>query len=218
MPKQSYALEPGGPKRLQVSWKSFFKDTTITLDGVVVGNIPDQQSLRAGQDFRLMDGSVLKVQLVTNLMGTEMRVLRNGVPLPGSASNPETKVKTATGIIFFVAGLNLLLGLIALITQSEFLAQMGVGWYSIVFGGFFLAMGFLVRKLSKVALILSIAVFALDGLLGVIGSVMMGGSPVAGVIMRVLLIIPMVQAVGAIKELKNPTLPPSMPPGVPPAL
>lgn len=218
MPKQIFALEPGGPKRLQVSWKSFFKDTTITLDGVLVGTIPDQPALREGQEFRLMDGSIIKVQLVSNLSGTEMRVLRNGIPLPGSASNPETKVKTATGIIFFVAGLNLLLGLIALITQSEFLALMGIGWYSIVFGGFFLAMGFLVRKLSKVALILSIAVFALDGLLGLIGSVMMGGSPFAGVILRVLLIIPMVQAVSAINELKSPKMPPVVPPGIPPAL
>jgi hypothetical protein len=218
MPKQSYALEPGGPKRLQVSWKSFFKDTVITLDGVVVGSIPDQPTLREGQDFRLMDGSIIKVQLISNLSGTEMRVLRNGVPLPGSASNPETRVKTATGIIFFVAGLNLLLGLIALITQSDFLAQIGIGWYSLVFGGFFLVMGFLVRKLSTVALILSIVVFALDGLIGLIGSLMMGGTPFAGVIFRVLLIIPMVQAVSAIKELKNPSLPPIVPPSMPPAM
>lgn len=39
MAKQTYALEPGGPKRLEISWKYGFKDTTITFDGAPVGVI-----------------------------------------------------------------------------------------------------------------------------------------------------------------------------------
>lgn len=211
MPKQSYALEPGGPKRLEVSWKGFFKNTTITLDGVLLGTIPDHMALRTPQEFKLIDGSLLKVQLVQNLSGAEMQVTRNGVALPGSSSNPETRVKSAAGIIFFIAGLNLLLGVIALITQSELLASLGIGWYSLIFGGFFLVMGFLVRKLSKVALILSIVVFSLDALIGIIASVAMGGSPaIAGLVVRVLLIIPMVQGVSAITALKKPSVPPGI--------
>jgi len=215
MAKQSYSLEPGGPKRLEISWKGFFKNTTITLDGMLLGTIPDHMALRTPQEYKLVDGSLLKVQLVQNLSGAEMQVTRNGVPLPGSASNPETKVNTAAGIIFFIAGLNLLLGVIALITQSEILANLGIGWYSLVFGGFFLVMGFLVRKRSKIALILSIVIFSLDAIIGIIGSVAMGGSPaVAGLIVRVLLVIPMVQGVGAITALKKASAPPVMPPAV----
>jgi hypothetical protein len=215
MPKQSYALEQGGPKRLEVSWKGLYKETTITLDGMQLGMVLDQKALYAGQEYRLMDDSLLKVQLVSGIGGTELRATRNGIPLPGSASNPESRVKTATGIIFFIAGLNLLLGIIALITQSELLANLGIGWYSLVFGGFFLVMGFLVRKRSKVALILSIVIFSLDALIGIIGSVALGGSPaIAGLIVRVLLIIPMVQGVGAITALKKASVPPVVPPGV----
>lgn len=216
MPKRTYALEPDGPKRLTINWKSMsFKDTTITLDDVVVGTIPDQRELRAGQEFKLIDGSMLKVQLVQNISGSEVQVLRNGVPLPGSASNPETRLKGAWGMIFFIAGLNLLLGIIALLTGSELLANMGIGWYSLIFGGFFLIMGFLVKNRSKVALILSIVVFALDALVGIIGSVAMGGTPaISGLIVRVLLIIPMVQGVSAITALKKPSTPPVVPPVV----
>lgn len=213
MPKQSYSFEPGGPKRLEIQWKGFFKNTTITLDGVPLSTIPDHMTLRTPQEFNLSDGSLLKVQLVQNLSGAEMQVTRNGIPLPGSASNPETKVNTAAGIIFFVAGLNLLLGVIGLLTRSEFLTSLGIGWYSIIFGAFFLVMGFLVKKRSMVALILSIVVFSLDALLGIIGSVALGGAPaIGGFVFRVFLIIPMVQGVGAIKALKKPTTPPSMPP------
>lgn len=204
MPKQSYSLEPGGPKRLEIQWKGLYKNTTITLDGLQLGTVLDQRLLRAGHELPLTDGSLLKLHLVSNLAGTELRVTRNGVPLPGSASNPETKVNTAAGIIFFVAGLNLVLGIIGLLTRSEFLATLGIGWYSIIFGAFFLVMGLLVKKRSMVALILSIVVFSLDALLGVIGSVAMGGSAaIGGFVFRVFLIIPMVQGIGAIKALKK---------------
>ncbi|MBA4385409.1 MAG: hypothetical protein C0410_11785 [Anaerolinea sp.] len=215
MAKQSYSLEPGGPKRLEISWKGFFKNTTIIMDGMPLGTIKDHMALRTPQEYQLSDGSMLKVQLVQNLSGAELQVTRNGVPLPGSASNPETRVKTAWGIIFFIAGLNLLLGIIGLLTQSELLASLGIGWYSLVFGGFFLIMGFLVKKLSKVALILSIVIFSLDALIGIIGSIALGGSPaIGGLLVRIILIIPMVQGVGAITALKKPSVPPVMPPVV----
>ncbi|PKO00069.1 MAG: hypothetical protein CVU42_04830 [Chloroflexi bacterium HGW-Chloroflexi-4] len=215
MPKQSFALEPGSTHRLEIQWKGLYKDTTLTLDGVQLGPVLDQGLLRAGQELPLPDGSLLKLHLVSNLAGTELRVTRNGIPLPGSASNPETKVGTAAGIIFFVAGLNLLLGVISLLTRSEFLASLGIGWFSIIFGAFFLVMGFLVKKRSMVALILSIVVFSLDALVGVIGSIAMGGAPaIGGLVFRVFLIIPMVQGVGAITALKKPSAPPSVPPVV----
>ena len=215
MPKQSFALEPGSTHRLEIQWKGLYKDTTLTLDGVQLGPVLDQGLLRAGQELPLPDGSLLKLHLVSNLAGTELRVTRNGIPLPGSASNPETKVGTAAGIIFFVAGLNLLLGVISLLTRSEFLASLGIGWFSIIFGAFFLVMGFLVKKRSMVALILSIVVFSLDALVGVIGSIAMGGAPaIGGLVFRVFLIIRMVQGVGAITALKKPSAPPSVPPVV----
>ena len=215
MPKQSFALEPGSTHRLEIQWKGLYKDTTLTLDGVQLGPVLDQGLLRAGQELPLPDGSLLKLHLVSNLAGTELRVTRNGIPLPGSASNPETKVGTAAGIIFFVAGLNLLLGVISLLTRSEFLASLGIGWFSIIFGAFFLVMGFLVKKRSMVALTLSIVVFSLDALVGVIGSIAMGGAPaIGGLVFRVFLIIPMVQGVGAITALKKPSAPPSVPPVV----
>jgi len=218
MAKQSYSFDPGGPKRLEMSWKGAFKETTLVVDGVPVGVIPDQKALRAGQEFKLVDGSLLKVQLVSNLAGSEVQVTRNGMPLPGSASNPETRIKTAAGIIFFIAGLNLLLGLLALVIRSDFFASLGIGWYNLVFGLFFLAMGFLVNRKSKVALIAATVVFALDALIGIVGSIAAGYTPpIFGLILRVILIIPMVQGIGAISASKRDSLPPSTPTYIPPA-
>ena len=204
MPKQSFALEAGGEKRLEVSWKGLYKDVTVSLDGNSVGVIPNQKALSAGQEFRLIDGSTIKVQLVSKLMSTELQVLRNGQPLPGSSSDPQTRLKTAYGMVYFVAGLNLVLGFVSFLFNVEFLQQIGIGFGSIIFGLVFLVLGFFVQRKSAVALILAIVIFALDGILGVFLAASQGYNPGAGgIIARIFLLIPMVQGVGAIKALKS---------------
>jgi len=204
MPKQSFALEVGGEKRLEVSWKGLYKDVTISLDGNSVGVIPNQKALSAGQEFRLIDGSTIKVQLVSKLMSTELQVLRNGQPLPGSLSDPQTRLKNAYAMVYFVAGLNLVLGFASFLFNVEFLQQIGIGFGSIIFGLVFLVLGFFVQRKSAVALILAIVVFALDGILGVFLAASQGYNPGAGgIIARIFLLIPMVQGVGAIKALKS---------------
>ena len=201
MPKQSYALEPNGPKRLQISWGAFWKNITITLDGSTIGTIPDQKALRQGSTFPLTDGSTLSVQLLQSLAGAE---LRDGKPLPGSASDPESRLKVAAGVIFFIVGLNILLGLIAVFFQVDFLLQLGLGWFSVIFGLVFLFPGIFTQRRSQVALIIAIVLFGLDGLLGIVGAVMAGYAPsIPGLFMRILLLIPMIQGVSAIKQLKQ---------------
>ena len=219
MPKQLYALEPNGPKRLEVSWKAFFKDITVRLDGLIVGRIADRQALNAGQEFQLPDGSLIRVQFVYNVASSELRVTRNGVPLPGSASSPETRIKTAAGVIFFIAGINLLLGILSLVIQSELLQSLGAGWFSLIYGGFFLAMGVLTGRKSLWALIAALVVYLLDSVLGLALIFMNGATPsVFNIMMRVILIVPLFQGIGAIREAKKSVAtPPAMfPPAVPP--
>jgi len=133
----NFPLEAGGEKRLEISWKLFYKDLTILLDGVTVGVIPDQKALIEGREFRLLDGTTLKVQLVRKFNVMELQVLRNGVPLPSSAADPETKVQTAAGVLYFIAGLNCILGLISFLFDLQILQIMGVNLGSILYGLFF---------------------------------------------------------------------------------
>ena len=204
MAKQSYALEVGGPKRLEISWKGAWKNTTIQLDGNVIGVVDGQKKLSAGQEYLLPDGTGLKVQLVKKFLGVELQVLREGEPLPGSASDPETRIKTAYGIIFFVAGLNLVLGILAVALQVEFLQTLGLGFYSIIFGMAFLVAGFFVKRRSLAALVVAIVILALDGIVGIIGTIAMDLSPsVSGLVMRVFLLIPMIQGISGIRAVKK---------------
>jgi hypothetical protein len=149
---------------------------------------------------------MLTVQMVSRAFSPELQVLRNGQPLPGSDSDPSKRLSVAYAIIFFIAGLNIVLGLIAVFTESEFLTErIGIDWTTIVFGMVFLLLGFLVRGRSVVALAVAVVLFIASGIWSfvVISQTMTRGAPpIGGIVMRILLLIPMIQGFGALRDLK----------------
>jgi hypothetical protein len=204
MPKQSFALEPNGPKRLEVAWRGLWKDMRITLDGKPVGEIPNGKALREGREFKLPDGSGLKVQLVQALATVEFQITRDGQPLPASGGHPETRLKSAYITIYIIAGLNIILGTISQLVGIEYLTRLGIGVFSIVFGAVFVLLGFLVQRKILTALIIAIIILAVDGILGFILTSSAGLQPSAGgIILRIFLILPLFPAVKATRDLKR---------------
>lgn len=196
MPTRMYAIEKDGEKRLALSWKSFWKDFTVALDGQVIGIFSGQKELEKGQTFQLPDGSTLDVKLARTLMSADLQVLRNGKPLPGSGSDPRVRLKQSYGFIYFIGGFNLLLGFIALLFQVDFLYELGIGFYSILVGLIYLLLAFFVQRRSKLALILALLFYGIETILGVIGGL------AAGVVVRIFFMIFMWQGFKAIKELR----------------
>jgi hypothetical protein len=203
MPKQSFALEAGKEKRLEISWHGMWKDMTISFDGKIVGVIPNQKALSSGQEFTLVDGSILKIQLVSVFMNTQLRVLRNGQPLPGSSSDPQTNLRNSYQAVYFIAGFNIILGAISFLYNVDLLQQVGVGFGSIIFGLVFLTLGFFVQRASSIALMFAIGIFALDSIVGFFLSAAQGYNTGGGVIVRIFVLIYMFQGLKAIKVLKN---------------
>lgn len=205
MASQSFAFEAGGEKRLDISWKGLYSNVEIWFDGRLIDTIYDSKKLSKGQEYHLNDGSTINVRLASKVfISPELQILRNGQPLPGSVSDPQTKFKNAYGIVYFIAGLNIVLGLISFLFNVELLRQMGIGFGSILFGLVYLVLGFFVQRRSSVALVLAIIIFALDGILGVFFASMQGYTPSgAGIVARIFLLIPMGQGFGAIKALRS---------------
>lgn len=204
MPKQTFAFESGGPKRLVIEWKGMFKNTTITVDGVQLATIPDQKALVAGKEVKLRDGGKLKVQLVSSFSGSELQVLRNGKPVPGSETSPEARVRTAAYVLYFLAALGIVAGTISLFVESRILGILGVGWYNILFGAVYLILGLLTKRNSIGALVLAVVVFSGDALSSILLGAAKGYEPsVYGLLMRVFFLIPMVQGIRAIVEIRK---------------
>ncbi len=104
MPKLRYRLEPGGPKRLELSYRLGWKDMVITLDGNRVGEIPTKDELFEGQTFRLHDGSELKVQLDREKFGLYLYL--DGKPVMGSFADPAKsrwpKILSAVAVVLVI--------------------------------------------------------------------------------------------------------------------
>ncbi len=145
----------------------------VLIDRSVIGTIPEQEARTTGREFTLPDDTVLKVQLVYG----QVQAWRNGQPLspvspaiqPASRPAVPPKVlrrfRVTFGVIFFIAAVSILLGIVAVAFQVQILLDRGVGVVTIIIGAIFLLLGFFVRRKSTVALGIAVTIYALDGIL-----------------------------------------------------
>ncbi len=205
MPKKQFILEENGRHTLELTWDSMWRNFTIYYDSAPVDKIDGGgKGMRAGKITILPDGSELNVKLKQSILAAELAVLRNGKPLPGTATHPLQRVRQAYTIIFVIGVLNVLLGLAGLVSTAEWVLMISGGWITAVFGIFLLILGWLVKeKHSLPALITAIFLYAADGLLGIAAVIAAGASPgIAGLIVRVLFIVGMAQGIKALNEIK----------------
>jgi hypothetical protein len=92
--KKEFALEPGGPKRLKVTYAWNLADAEVSLDGQKIASFATKADFQRGSTCKLPDGSLLSVRFgpvagASVLKG--VHVIRNGAPLPGSAADPVPK-------------------------------------------------------------------------------------------------------------------------------
>jgi hypothetical protein len=158
MPTWRYALERGGEKSLTLSFEGRnWKNTEVRLDGELLGSFPDKKAFAAGQAFPLPERSVLHAQFAHRMPV----LLRDGVPVPGSATDPVHTLSTSCGILYAIAGLNVVLGLIAWAFPWVYLRSLSYGPVSIAVGLVILVLALLAQRRSVVALLAAIGVAAL---------------------------------------------------------
>lgn len=204
MQKKQFTLESDGQHQLELTWKSFWQDFTVYLDGAPLGTLKPRE-LRAGHSYSLPDGSELKVRLRQSLLAAELEVLQDERPLPGSATDPLQRVKQAYTVIFVIGGFNLLLGIAGIFSETELMSLLGAGWGTAVLGIFLLILGWLTKTyLSHPALITAIIVYLADSLLGIIAVISAGGTPGAvSIIIRTIFIIVMAQGARALSTINQ---------------
>jgi hypothetical protein len=205
LPDKAFALEPGGTPRLAVSWRGAFKDLSVSLDGQPAASFDDSRELKEAQRIALHDGSTLEVQVASPFLFPELRLTRDGEPLPGSSGDPATRHAAAWQMVAAVAGLNVVVGLLVEATGADFLRGIGAGWPSVFAGLVYGLLAWLVRGRSIVALGVAVALFVLDGVFVLASATQAGGTPpVGGLVARVFFLIPMLRGFPALRELARP--------------
>src|SRR5262245_40183402 len=92
--KQEFALDPGGPKRLKVTYSWNLANAEVFLDSQKILSFPTKADFQRGTTCKLPDGSVLSVRFGPVAGAPLMKgvhVIRNGAPLPASAADPVPK-------------------------------------------------------------------------------------------------------------------------------
>ncbi len=102
MARRRFALERGGPKRLELRWRRGLRDFQVALDGQVWSL--DRTAVVAGTSLTLPGGSSLFVQWVKRRWSSialrdTLRVDKDGVPLPGSDEDPRVVGRRAASLI-----------------------------------------------------------------------------------------------------------------------
>ncbi|QQR41604.1 hypothetical protein JKA73_20820 [Myxococcus xanthus] len=205
MGSKKLALEAGGPPRLELSWGWGWKQFTVTLDGKVVGTLDGGAAeLKRGVFFTLPDGSSLNVLLLSGVFRTGLAVSRDGKALPGSDTDPSQQVTRAANMLYFLAGVNTLLGVIGLLVESEALEAAGMGLGSILFGVVVAVLGFFTYRGTRAAPILAGILYIADALTTVVDTFTEGGRvPVVALIIRAYIITTLFTAAKAAAELRR---------------
>lgn len=119
--------------------------------------------------------------------------------------------KSAAGAIFFVGGLSLALGLIAVLLKVQFLKSLGIGIWSVFEGGLFLFLGYLVKNGNVPALWVALGLYSLEVIYGIVSMVKANQpSGVGGLFVRGYLLYAMYRGIGAVGQQETP-LAPTMP-------
>jgi hypothetical protein len=203
MPEQRFALEPGGPKRVQVAWGMTWNKVRVSIDGAEVGTIATKKELKAGVTFLLADGSTLGVRL-GGLLAPTIEVSRNGSPLPGSSADPAQRLRSAYGLLFLLGSFNIAVGTLATIITLGPLQALGIDGTSAAIGAVYLLLGFLVRRRFAVALAVAMLVLSLDLIVTLVAAVSVAPAAFAGVFFaRLWFILVMFRGFGAVGTLKR---------------
>jgi len=202
MPSQSFAFEPNGPKRLTLSWGAFWKNFTVAVDGQQVAEVSPAE-LKAGKDVALPDGSTLRVHLKQGFGNAGLELTRNGQPLPGAVNDPASMVKNAAYLLYFLAALNAVVGAAAVAFHVKVLENIVIGVGNIIFGFIFAVAGFFTMRRSLVALILAMALIAVEVVASLVMATEAAGQPgVGGIFLRVGFLIFLARGVTGIRALK----------------
>ena len=155
MPEKSFSYEPDGPPRLKITWqkeyKNDWKNLTIILDDEELA-IFERGNEFIGKKKTILapDGSKISLRLAITFSQPTPIALRDGKVVDEflTPSQHFGQVKSASQLFYFLAGVNGLLGVMALAGNS-LAASLGVSPFGIVDGLIFLWCGLLTQNLNR---------------------------------------------------------------------
>ena len=207
MPGKLYQLDTEAKKILELTWRGNFKNLEVKLNNKSFGIIKNKSELSEGRTFEIDYKTNLSVRLVKEMhLFQEIELLVNGRPVAGSMTHPEKRLKDVFTLIIILAAINIILGLLSMVTSVTFFRELGIGFWNIVYGGIFIMLGLMIRdKKSMFAMIAILIILFLD----IIAVFLLSGeyperlNPFGPVFVKVFFIIYLFRGIKAIRDFKR---------------
>lgn len=192
MPKRRFAIERGGPKRLELRWKGRLKELRVELDGQVWA--PEPAAVRAGTSLTIPGGSTLFVQQVKRkwwsvALRDDLRIELDGVPVPGSDGDPSVLGRRAARLIALFGLVRLLAGY-ALVSRGVELSGSPGGAIILCQGAALMVLALLAGLGLRPAVVLSAGLLAIEL---VASLVLVSGPSGLGTLIQVLVMVHLFQ-------------------------
>ncbi|MBO2007610.1 hypothetical protein [Hymenobacter negativus] len=198
MPTNTFYLDDARTEAVTASWNMFFRNFRLDYQGQELGRLTPAE-LKAGHEFALPDGRRLLVRLQQKFGAQGLDFQVDGRPLGGTINDPLTQIKTAFVAIMLIAGLNVVLSVMAMLGSVEFLVAIGFGGGTLAEGLVYAGLGWL-GKFRRAAW----AFYAALGLLVLDGVMLLGSDQgSAGMVVRVLLGIAIYRGATAARQLRT---------------
>jgi hypothetical protein len=197
MPTKTYYFDATKTEGVTASWGMFFRNFRLDYQGRELGHLTPAE-LKAGHEFALPDGRLLLVRLQQKFGAQGLDFQLNGQHLAGTVNDPLTQINTGFAAIMFIAGLNVVVSLAALLGRVEVLLALGIGWGSLIEGLIYAGLGWLGKyRQAAWAFYVALGLVVLDGVM-LLGSSMGTG----GLVMRLFLGIAIYRGAAAARQLK----------------
>jgi hypothetical protein len=197
MPTNTFYLDEARSQAVTASWNMFFRNFRLDYQGQELGRLTPAE-LKAGHEFLLPDGRRLLVRLQQKFGAQGMDFQVDGRPLGGTVNDPLTQIKTAFAATMLIAGLNVVLSVVAMVAKVEFLATIGFGWGTLVEGLLYAGLGWLGRyRRAAWAFYVALGLLVLDGVM-----LLVNGQSPAGMVVRVLLGIAIYRGAAAARQVR----------------
>ena len=154
MPVLQFALEPRGPRRLEICWTPDWRNTLVRLDGASLGGFETKEELEQGREFRLSTGSVLSVRRPRHgwLVPLEVHLDGQRIFPSGFVADPQAAFRRAVHTLWLIGGINAATGLWIMYSSQAKTPGVAAGLVTLVYGLVFLVLGALMRRTSMAAL------------------------------------------------------------------
>jgi hypothetical protein len=160
MPQRLYLLDKDQKQILGLTWKGKYKNLELRLNNKPLGKIENRQELIQGKEFEISHDKKLSVKLVREMyLFTELEILVNGFPVEKSMTHPVKKLNDVFLLVMFIAAVNLITGLLGLVTDAAVFEELGMGFWNIIYTGIFIILGIMIRERKSMFAMISVIVF-----------------------------------------------------------